>query len=179
MVTPRISTLGRLRWKGHGFKGSLGSRGRPGFSEKIDGRIEGKMEVEEEGGEARKGRWEGKESRREGGREGRDGTRCSYPSGLGRDPPSPVSKFPVGCADDGHAPQLGESWFTEKSCTTLCTCSTPGHVTCTEAACEVNHMCLRQDGRLRCTAGKQGGAAGLGHSSPRLPPPSGIPSPPA
>ncbi|XP_052610950.1 LOW QUALITY PROTEIN: zonadhesin [Peromyscus californicus insignis] len=58
-----------------------------------------------------------------------------------------------GCSDqDGSYHLLGESWYTEKTCTTLCTCSVHSNVTCSSMACEANQVCLRQDGLLRCAA---------------------------
>ncbi|XP_076416960.1 zonadhesin isoform X2 [Peromyscus maniculatus bairdii] len=58
-----------------------------------------------------------------------------------------------GCSDqDGSYHLLGESWYTEKTCTTLCTCSVHSNVTCSSTACEANQVCLRQDGLLRCAA---------------------------
>ncbi|KAL1768316.1 zonadhesin [Sigmodon hispidus] len=58
-----------------------------------------------------------------------------------------------GCNDQaGFYHLLGESWYTEKTCTTLCTCSVHSNVTCSQTACEANHVCLRQDGLLRCAA---------------------------
>lgn len=75
--------------------------------------------------------------------------------------PSPVSKFPIGSADDGHAPQLGESWYTEKTCTTLCTCSVHSNITCSPTACKDNHVCLLQEGLLRCAAGKRSVLQGM------------------
>ncbi|XP_035317208.1 LOW QUALITY PROTEIN: zonadhesin isoform X1, partial [Cricetulus griseus] len=58
-----------------------------------------------------------------------------------------------GCSDQGGSYHLlGESWYTERTCTTLCTCSIHSNVTCSPTACEANHVCLRQDGLLRCAA---------------------------
>ncbi|XP_051018087.1 LOW QUALITY PROTEIN: zonadhesin [Acomys russatus] len=58
-----------------------------------------------------------------------------------------------GCSDqEGSYHMLGESWYTEKTCTTICTCSVHGNIACNQTACEANHVCLRQDGRLRCAA---------------------------
>ncbi|NP_001100604.2 zonadhesin precursor [Rattus norvegicus] len=58
-----------------------------------------------------------------------------------------------GCSDqDGSYHLLGESWYTEKTCTTLCTCSVPSNITCSPTSCKANHVCLRQDGLLRCAA---------------------------
>ncbi|CAH7260280.1 Zan [Phodopus roborovskii] len=58
-----------------------------------------------------------------------------------------------GCSDQGGSYHLlGESWYTEKTCTTLCTCSGHSNVTCSPTACEANQVCLRQDGLLRCAA---------------------------
>ncbi|KAH0505777.1 Zonadhesin [Microtus ochrogaster] len=58
-----------------------------------------------------------------------------------------------GCSDqDGSYHLLGESWYTEKTCTTVCTCSVHSNVTCSQTACEANHVCLRQNGLLRCAA---------------------------
>ncbi|CAO2630075.1 Zan, partial [Lemmus lemmus] len=56
-----------------------------------------------------------------------------------------------GCSDQGDSYHLlGESWYTEKTCTTLCTCSVHSNITCSRTACEANHVCLRQNGLLRC-----------------------------
>ncbi|XP_076779413.1 zonadhesin [Arvicanthis niloticus] len=58
-----------------------------------------------------------------------------------------------GCSDqDGSYHLLGESWYTEKTCTTLCTCSVHGNITCSPTSCKANHVCLRQEGLLRCIA---------------------------
>eukprot|EP00072_Mus_musculus_P074533 XP_017176296.1 PREDICTED: zonadhesin isoform X5 [Mus musculus] len=58
-----------------------------------------------------------------------------------------------GCSDqDGSYHLLGESWYTEKTCTTLCTCSAHSNITCSPTACKANHVCLRQEGLLRCAA---------------------------
>lgn len=112
---------------------------------------------EEENGEKMKGRREGRKGKRWG--EGRDQTQLPFWI--------------------GHAPQLGESWYTEKTCTTLCTCSVHSNVTCNQTACEANHVCLRQNGLLRCAAGKQGMLQGtpqsLGVAFQVLHPPPYIP----
>ncbi|GAB1290326.1 Zonadhesin [Apodemus speciosus] len=58
-----------------------------------------------------------------------------------------------GCSDqDGAYHLLGESWYTEKTCSTLCTCSVHSNITCSPASCKANHVCLRQEGLLRCAA---------------------------
>nr|XP_048289896.1 zonadhesin isoform X4 [Myodes glareolus] len=58
-----------------------------------------------------------------------------------------------GCSDQGGSYHLlGESWYAEKTCTTLCTCSVHSNITCSQTACEANHVCLRQNGLLRCAA---------------------------
>ncbi|XP_031194207.1 zonadhesin isoform X3 [Mastomys coucha] len=58
-----------------------------------------------------------------------------------------------GCSDqDGSYHLLGESWYTEKTCTTLCTCSVHNNITCSPTSCEANRVCLRQEGLLHCAA---------------------------
>lgn len=113
------------------------------------------------GGERKRGRQGRKKKEgKEGGEEGRKMGEGKGPNavtllGWGGLHPSPVSKFPIGSADDGHAPQLGESWYPEKTCSALCTCSVHGNITCSPTSCKANHVCLRQEGLLRCAAGKR------------------------
>ncbi|XP_045398111.1 zonadhesin [Lemur catta] len=62
-----------------------------------------------------------------------------------------------GCVDwKGSYHLVGESWYTESTCSRLCTCSIHNNITCLQTACEPNQMCWPLDGVLRCRASGMG-----------------------
>ncbi|XP_048201531.1 zonadhesin [Perognathus longimembris pacificus] len=58
-----------------------------------------------------------------------------------------------GCQDlEGFYHLVGDSWYPEKTCHTLCSCSINNNITCVKAACQANQMCSSQDGIFHCQA---------------------------
>uniref|UniRef100_A0A2I2Z2B8 Zonadhesin n=1 Tax=Gorilla gorilla gorilla TaxID=9595 RepID=A0A2I2Z2B8_GORGO len=58
-----------------------------------------------------------------------------------------------GCTDpEGSYHPVGERWYTENTCTRLCTCSIHNNITCFQSTCKPNQMCWALDGLLRCRA---------------------------
>ncbi|KAL4668903.1 hypothetical protein H8959_007457 [Pygathrix nigripes] len=56
-----------------------------------------------------------------------------------------------GCTDPaGSYHPVGERWYTEDTCTRLCTCSIHNNITCFQITCKPNQMCWALDGLLRC-----------------------------
>ncbi|XP_017741445.1 PREDICTED: zonadhesin [Rhinopithecus bieti] len=56
-----------------------------------------------------------------------------------------------GCTDPaGSYHPVGERWYTEDTCTRLCTCSIHNNITCFQSTCKPNQMCWALDGLLRC-----------------------------
>ncbi|XP_058290853.1 LOW QUALITY PROTEIN: zonadhesin-like [Hylobates moloch] len=62
-----------------------------------------------------------------------------------------------GCTDPvGSYHPVGERWYTENTCTRLCTCSVHNNITCFQSTCKPNQMCWALDGLLRCRASGMG-----------------------
>ncbi|ELW56473.1 Zonadhesin [Tupaia chinensis] len=56
-----------------------------------------------------------------------------------------------GCTDPGGSYHLvGESWYTEKTCSRLCTCNVNNNITCSQTTCKGRRMCLSHEGLLSC-----------------------------
>ncbi|XP_023511132.2 zonadhesin isoform X2 [Equus caballus] len=72
---------------------------------------------------------------------------------------SGVSCVPLsqcGCTDQwGSYHPVGESWFTDNTCSKLCTCSTH-NISCLQTACKPSQMCWPLDGLMRCRAADMG-----------------------
>lgn len=87
------------------------------------------------------------------------------------------SRLPVGSAD-AHVPQVGESWYTDNTCSRLCTCSTHSNISCRQSTCKPGQVCRPLDGLLSCrTSGGRPWSATGGREvpdacSPQAPPPS-------
>nr|XP_020137270.1 zonadhesin isoform X3 [Microcebus murinus] len=62
-----------------------------------------------------------------------------------------------GCIDPkGFYHLVGESWYTESTCSWLCTCSIHNNITCFQTTCKPNQMCWSLDGVLRCRVSGRG-----------------------
>uniref|UniRef100_A0A2K6C8R0 Zonadhesin n=2 Tax=Macaca nemestrina TaxID=9545 RepID=A0A2K6C8R0_MACNE len=62
-----------------------------------------------------------------------------------------------GCTEPaGSYHPVGERWYTEDTCTRLCTCSIHNNITCFQSTCKPNQMCWALDGLLRCRASGMG-----------------------
>ncbi|XP_033048019.1 zonadhesin [Trachypithecus francoisi] len=62
-----------------------------------------------------------------------------------------------GCTDPaGSYHPVGERWYTEDTCTRLCTCSIHNNITCFQSTCKPNQMCWALDGLLRCRVSGMG-----------------------
>uniref|UniRef100_A0A2R9BM33 Zonadhesin n=1 Tax=Pan paniscus TaxID=9597 RepID=A0A2R9BM33_PANPA len=62
-----------------------------------------------------------------------------------------------GCTDPaGSYHPVGEHWYTENTCTRLCTCSVHNNITCFQSTCKPNQICWALDGLLRCQASGMG-----------------------
>nr|KAF6442856.1 zonadhesin [Rousettus aegyptiacus] len=48
---------------------------------------------------------------------------------------------------------VGESWYTDKTCSRLCTCSIYNNISCLKTSCKPKQMCLPLDGLMRCRDG--------------------------
>eukprot|EP00074_Homo_sapiens_P065860 XP_011514857.1 zonadhesin isoform X2 [Homo sapiens] len=58
-----------------------------------------------------------------------------------------------GCTDPaGSYHPVGERWYTENTCTRLCTCSVHNNITCFQSTCKPNQICWALDGLLHCRA---------------------------
>ncbi|XP_054549618.1 zonadhesin [Talpa occidentalis] len=56
-----------------------------------------------------------------------------------------------GCTDQwGSYYPVGENWYTDKTCSRLCTCSTYNNISCQRTSCKYKHMCWPMEGRIRC-----------------------------
>ncbi|XP_069920547.1 zonadhesin isoform X2 [Oryctolagus cuniculus] len=56
-----------------------------------------------------------------------------------------------GCTDsEGSYHLVRESWYTDSTCTRLCTCSLHNNITCRQTACKPGQQCWAVDGLLRC-----------------------------
>ncbi|XP_011369989.1 zonadhesin [Pteropus vampyrus] len=59
-----------------------------------------------------------------------------------------------GCINPGGAYYpVGESWYADKTCSRLCTCSTYNNISCLQTSCKPNQMCGPRDGLIRCRDG--------------------------
>lgn len=54
-----------------------------------------------------------------------------------------------------RASQVGESWYTDKTCSRLCTCSIYNNISCLKTSCKPKQMCLPLDGLMRCRDGRK------------------------
>ncbi|KAF6357738.1 zonadhesin [Rhinolophus ferrumequinum] len=62
-----------------------------------------------------------------------------------------------GCTDPGGSYYpVGESWYTDSTCSRLCTCSTFNNISCLQTSCKPNQMCWPLDGLIRCRAAGMG-----------------------
>lgn len=50
----------------------------------------------------------------------------------------------------GYTPQVGDSWYTDNTCSRLCSCSTYNNVSCLQTSCKPGQMCRPLDGLIRC-----------------------------
>nr|P57999.2 RecName: Full=Zonadhesin [Oryctolagus cuniculus]AAF63342.2 zonadhesin precursor [Oryctolagus cuniculus] len=56
-----------------------------------------------------------------------------------------------GCTDfEGSYHLVRESWYTDNTCSRLCTCSLHNNITCRQTACKPGQQCWAVDGLLRC-----------------------------
>uniref|UniRef100_A0A8C7A541 Zonadhesin n=1 Tax=Neovison vison TaxID=452646 RepID=A0A8C7A541_NEOVI len=56
-----------------------------------------------------------------------------------------------GCVhQDGSYHPVGESWYTDNTCSRLCTCSTHSNISCRQSTCKPGQLCRPLDGLLRC-----------------------------
>ncbi|XP_040118080.1 zonadhesin [Oryx dammah] len=62
-----------------------------------------------------------------------------------------------GCTSPGGAyHSVGERWYTDKTCSRLCTCSIHNNVSCFQTACKPGQMCWPRDGLMRCRGAGMG-----------------------
>uniref|UniRef100_A0A8D0TB94 Zonadhesin n=1 Tax=Sus scrofa TaxID=9823 RepID=A0A8D0TB94_PIG len=62
-----------------------------------------------------------------------------------------------GCTTQrGSYHPVGESWYTDNSCSRLCTCSAHNNISCRQASCKPSQMCWPQDGLIRCRVAGMG-----------------------
>ncbi|XP_049555736.1 zonadhesin isoform X2 [Orcinus orca] len=62
-----------------------------------------------------------------------------------------------GCTSQrGSYHPVGESWYTDNTCSRLCTCSAHNNISCLQTACEPGQMCGSRDGLIRCRAAGMG-----------------------
>lgn len=67
-----------------------------------------------------------------------------------------VPESNCGCVDDkNHYHELGESWFTNYSCTERCTCNANNMIACSSWECGVREECSVKDGVLGCHSSGQ------------------------
>lgn len=92
---------------------------------------------------------------------------------VGGRPPS-LSSFQASIdSADTHTPQVGERWYTDNTCSRLCTCSIHNNISCLQTACKPGQMCWPRDGLMRCRgAGRRPTERGGGPSATRTAPPS-------
>ncbi|XP_012587079.1 PREDICTED: zonadhesin [Condylura cristata] len=56
-----------------------------------------------------------------------------------------------GCTDQwGSYHPVGENWYTDRTCSRLCTCSTYNNISCQRSSCKHQHLCWPMEGRIRC-----------------------------
>uniref|UniRef100_A0A8C6DGL5 Zonadhesin n=1 Tax=Moschus moschiferus TaxID=68415 RepID=A0A8C6DGL5_MOSMO len=62
-----------------------------------------------------------------------------------------------GCSSPGGAYHpVGERWYTDNTCSRLCTCSIHNNVSCLQTACKPGQMCWPRDGLMRCRGAGMG-----------------------
>ncbi|KAM8777540.1 LOW QUALITY PROTEIN: zonadhesin [Rhynchonycteris naso] len=62
-----------------------------------------------------------------------------------------------GCTDPrGSYYPVGESWYTDNSCSRLCSCFTYNNITCLQTSCKSSQICQPLDGLIRCRAAGMG-----------------------
>ncbi|XP_022356101.1 zonadhesin [Enhydra lutris kenyoni] len=62
-----------------------------------------------------------------------------------------------GCVhQDGSYHPVGESWYTDNTCSRLCTCSTHSSISCRQSTCKPGQLCRPLDGLLRCRSSGMG-----------------------
>ncbi|XP_059753041.1 zonadhesin [Balaenoptera ricei] len=62
-----------------------------------------------------------------------------------------------GCTSQrGSYHPVGESWYTDSTCSRLCTCSAHNNISCLQTACKPGQMCWSQDGLIRCRVAGMG-----------------------
>nr|XP_020731609.1 zonadhesin isoform X1 [Odocoileus virginianus texanus]XP_020731619.1 zonadhesin isoform X1 [Odocoileus virginianus texanus] len=62
-----------------------------------------------------------------------------------------------GCTSPGGAYHpVGERWYTDNTCSRLCTCSIHNNVSCLQTACKPGQMCWPRDGLMRCRGAGMG-----------------------
>nr|XP_035136782.2 zonadhesin isoform X3 [Callithrix jacchus] len=84
-----------------------------------------------------------------------EGCECQKGHILSRTSCVPLGQ--CGCTDPaGSYHPVGERWYTDHTCTRLCTCSVDNNITCVQSTCKPNHICWALDGLLRCRASGMG-----------------------
>ncbi|XP_044792351.1 zonadhesin [Bubalus bubalis] len=62
-----------------------------------------------------------------------------------------------GCTSPGGAYHpVGERWYTDSTCSRLCTCSIHNNISCLQTACKPGQMCWPRDGLMRCRGAGMG-----------------------
>ncbi|XP_065775388.1 LOW QUALITY PROTEIN: zonadhesin [Muntiacus reevesi] len=62
-----------------------------------------------------------------------------------------------GCTSPGSAYHpVGERWYTDNTCSRLCTCSIHNNVSCLQTTCKPGQMCWPRDGLMRCRGAGMG-----------------------
>ncbi|XP_068823658.1 LOW QUALITY PROTEIN: zonadhesin [Capricornis sumatraensis] len=62
-----------------------------------------------------------------------------------------------GCTSPGGTyHSVGETWYTDKTCSRLCACSIHNNVSCFQTACKPGQMCWPRDGLMRCRGAGMG-----------------------
>ncbi|KAF6128234.1 zonadhesin [Phyllostomus discolor] len=62
-----------------------------------------------------------------------------------------------GCTDPkGSYYPVGESWYTDDTCSRLCSCSTYNNISCLQTSCKPSQKCGPLDGLIRCRAAGMG-----------------------
>ncbi|XP_048080450.1 zonadhesin [Ursus arctos] len=62
-----------------------------------------------------------------------------------------------GCINqDGSYHPVGESWYTDSTCSRLCTCSARSNISCYQSTCKPGQLCWPLDGLLRCRTSGMG-----------------------
>uniref|UniRef100_A0AAA9TEG3 Zonadhesin n=1 Tax=Bos taurus TaxID=9913 RepID=A0AAA9TEG3_BOVIN len=62
-----------------------------------------------------------------------------------------------GCTSPGGAYHpVGERWYTDNTCSRLCTCSIHNNISCLQTSCKPGQMCWPRDGLMRCRGAGMG-----------------------